>query len=140
MKLKDKQAALLEDLSYIPNDREHVLGYIMDLGKGAEKVPEDCLIDTFRVDGCMSQLWVVPEFREGLCYYRSESDSLMVKGMASLLCDFYSEAKPDEIIANDASFLSEVGISDHLTSNRRNGLSNLVSTIQRFAKSCMAES
>ena len=85
----------------------------------------------------MSQLWVVPAYRDGSCYFRSESDSAIVKGIASLLCDFYSGASPDEIINEDAGFLGEVGITQHLTPNRRNGLGRIVDSIQRFARSCL---
>ena len=65
--------------------------------------------------------------------------SAIVKGIASLLCDFYSNEKPDDIQKTDADFLSEVGITQHLSPNRRNGLSRIVESIQRFAKSCLAE-
>jgi len=123
----------------IPDAYER-LGHIVELGKKAEGLSEDLRIDSFKIEGCMSQLWVVPEFRDGLCYFKSESDSAIVKGIASLLCNFYSEAKPDEIIQEDASFLGEVGITQHLSPNRRNGLSRIVEAIQRFAQSCLADS
>ena len=113
---------------------------MVEQGKKAEGLPDDLRIDSFKIEGCMSSLWVVPEFREGLCYFISESDSAIVKGIASLLCDFYSEATPEDIVANDADFLGEVGITQHLSPNRRNGLSRIVESIQRFAKSCMAGS
>ena len=88
----------------------------------------------------MSHLWVVPEHKYGLCRYQSESDSAIVKGIANLICEFYSEALPKEIIETNADFLSEVGITQHLSPNRRNGLSRIVESIQRFAKSCIADS
>jgi cysteine desulfuration protein SufE len=88
----------------------------------------------------MSQLWVVPAFNGGLCSFRSESDSAIVKGIAELLCNFYSDATPEEIIAADAEFLGEVGITQHLSPNRRNGLSRIVESIKRFAQSCLADS
>lgn len=139
MSLADKQAALVEEITLIPDAYER-LGHIVELGKKAEGLSEDLRIDSFKIEGCMSQLWVVPEFRDGLCYFKSESDSAIVKGIASLLCNFYSEAKPDEIIQEDASFLGEVGITQHLSPNRRNGLSRIVEAIQRFAQSCLADS
>lgn len=139
MNLKEKKDALVEEITLIPDAYER-LGYIVDRGKKAKGLPEDLRIDSFKIEGCMSQLWVVPEFREGLCHYHSESDSAIVKGIASLLCDFYSEAQPEEIVRTDADFLGEVGITQHLSPNRRNGLSRIVESIQRFAKSCLAES
>lgn len=136
MTLEEKKAALIEEITLIPDAYER-LGHIVELGKNAEGLPDDLQLDSFKIEGCMSQLWVVPEFKDGQCYFKSESDSAIVKGIASLLCDFYSGAKPDDIIVTDAEFLGEVGITQHLSPNRRNGLSRIVESIQRFAKSCM---
>ncbi len=135
MTLAEKQNDLVEEINLIPDAYER-LGHIVELGKKAEGLPEDLRIDSFKIEGCMSQLWVVPEFKDGLCFFRSESDSAIVKGIASLLCNFYSEATPDDIIANDASFLGEVGVTQHLSPNRRNGLGRIVESVQRFAQSC----
>ena len=138
MTLKEKKDQLTEELSLIPDPYER-LGYVVERGKNAEGLPEDLHIDSFKIDGCMSQLWVVPEFKSGLCHYRSDSDSAIVKGIAEVLCGFYSGQKPEEIAETDADFLGEVGITQHLSPNRRNGLSRIVESIQRFAKSCMAK-
>jgi cysteine desulfuration protein SufE len=138
MTLEQKKDALVEEITLIPDAYER-LGYIVDRGKRADGLTEDLRIDSFKIEGCMSQLWVVPAYKEGLCSFKSESDSAIVKGIASLLCDFYSEAKPDDIRKTDADFLSEVGITQHLSPNRRNGLSRIVESIQHFAKSCIAE-
>ena len=139
MTLKEKQDALVEEITLIQDAYER-LGYIVDCGKQAAGLTEDLRIDSFKIEGCMSQLWVVPAFKGGHCSFRSESDSAIVKGIAELLCNFYSDAKPEEIIATDAEFLGEVGITQHLSPNRRNGLSRIVESIQRFAQSCLAGS
>jgi cysteine desulfuration protein SufE len=139
MTLEQKKDALVEEITLIPDAYER-LGYIVDRGKKADGLTEDLRIDSFKIEGCMSQLWVVPAYKEGLCSFKSESDSAIVKGIASLLCDFYSEAKPDDIRKTNAEFLSEVGITQHLSPNRRNGLSRIVESIQHFAKSCLTES
>ncbi len=139
MTLQQKQDALIEEITLIPDPYER-LGYIVDRGKQAEGLTEDLRIDNFKIEGCMSQLWVVPAFKQGLCFFRSESDSAIVKGIAALLCQFYSDATPEAILATDAEFLAEVGITQHLSPNRRNGLSRIVESIQRFARSCLAGS
>lgn len=138
MTLEEKKAALVEEITLIPDAYER-LGYIVERGKNAKSLSDDLRIDTFKIEGCMSQLWVIPEYRDQLCYFHSDSDSAIVKGIASLLCDFYSEASPADIIKTDAEFLGEVGITQHLSPNRRNGLSRIVESIQRFAQSCLAE-
>ena len=138
MTLEQKKDALVEEITLIPDAYER-LGYIVDRGKKADGLTEDLRIDSFKIEGCMSQLWVVPAYKKGLCSFKSESDSAIVKGIASLLCDFYSEAKPDDIRKTNADFLSEVGITQHLSPNRRNGLSRIVESSQHFANSCLVE-
>ena len=139
MNLKEKKESLIAEITLIPDAYERLV-YIVDSGKNSEGLTEDLRIDTFKIEGCMSQLWVVPKYKNGLCHYQSESDSAIVKGIANLICDFYSGAFPKEIVDTDADFLSEVGITQHLSPNRRNGLSRIVESIQRFAKSCSADS
>ena len=90
MTLEQKKDALVEEITLIPDAYER-LGYIVDRGKKAEGLPEDLRIDPFKIEGCMSQPWVVPAYKEGLCSFKSESDSAIVKGIANLLSDFYTE-------------------------------------------------
>ena len=139
MTLEEKKLLLVEELTLIPDPMER-LGYVVDCGRKAAGLDEELRIDSFKIEGCMSQLWVVPEFKDGVCIFRSESDSAIVKGIATLLCDFYSHQTPRSIVETDADFLGEVGITQHLSPNRRNGLSRITETIQRFARSCMAGS
>lgn len=135
MLLAKKQQSLVEELSLIPDAYER-LGYLVEYGKKLTKLEPSLKINQFMIEGCLSQLWIVPKFESGKCSFQSESDSAIVHGIAGLLCNFYSNQPPEEIINNDASFLGEVGISQHLSPNRRNGLSKIVEFIQRFAESC----
>ena len=88
-----------------------------------------------RIEGCLSNLWFVAEYRDGRCYFLCQADSLVVKSIAGLLCRFYSGATPAAILALDPSFLREAGISEHLSSNRRNALTKVWSRI----RACAAE-
>jgi len=90
-------------------------------------------IDAHRVEGCLARLWFVAEFRDGRCEFQSESDSLIVKAVAGLLCEFYSGRTPGEILAHPPEFLNRLGISQHLTLTRRNGLARVWETIRSFA-------
>jgi len=135
MLLAEKQQLLSDELKLIPDAYER-LGYLVEYGKKLPALDPSLKIDHFKIEGCLSQLWIVPKFVDGKCIFQCESDSAIVHGIAGLLCHFYSEQPPEAIIENDASFLSEVGIQQHLSPNRRNGLSKIVGFIQRFAQSC----
>lgn len=136
MSLKEKSARIVEEMGFLP-DRFERFTYIVDFGKNRESLPADLRIETFRVEGCQSQLWLVPEFREGRCYFQADSDSAIVKGIASLICDYYSGETPQDVLQGDVHFLEEVGVDQHLSSNRRNGLGKVDERIKRFASSCI---
>lgn len=139
MILEKRKRKLVEEIRLIPDPYER-LGYLVERGKKAKELGADLRIDSFKIEGCLSQLWIVPKFKEGRCHFHSDSDSVIVKGIANMLCDFYSDATPEEIVKTDAHFLGEVGITQHLSPNRRNGLSRIVESIQRFARSCLRDS
>ena len=83
-------------------------------------------MDQFLVRGCISKAWLFPQFNEGTVTFKADSEAMIVKGIIALLLEVYNEATPTEILGEDGSFLSEVGVTQHLSSNRRNGLSNVL--------------
>jgi len=87
-----------------------------------------------RVPGCLANLWLVAELRGGRCHLQCDSDSQIVRAVAGLLCEFYSDATPGEILAQPPDFLEQVGINQHLTANRRNVLSRVWERIRSFAE------
>ena len=140
MNLEEKKAALIEELSLFP-DYSELLEHVMSQGKNAGGLPDNLRIENFEIKGCVAQLWLVPEFRDGRCYFTPDAErgAFISLGVASVVCDFYSGAKPEEIVATDMEFLrGKLDLA--LTQNRRNGLSQVIKSIQRFAKSCMADS
>jgi len=110
------------------------LTYVIDRAKDLPGLKDDYKIDTFLIKGCVSQLWVFPSFKEGKCFYQADSDASITKGTASLLCDLYSGESPEEIIEMEPDFLGDVGITQHLSPNRRNGLTGVREKIKAYAQ------
>ena len=133
MTLPEKQRRLLADLAPL-EDAQVRLAWLIERARERPLLPAELRVDAHRVEGCLARLWFVPEFRDGRCWFRSESDSLFVKAMAGLLCDFYSGRTPEEIIAHDPGFLTQIGLSHHLSPSRRNTLGRLGQRIRAFAK------
>ena len=94
----------------------------------------DMKTEAHRVPGCLANLWLVAESREGRCCFQCDSDSQIVRAVAGLLCDFYSGQTPEEILSVEPGFLEQVGINQHLTANRRNVLSRVWERIRSFAE------
>jgi cysteine desulfuration protein SufE len=132
MTLEEKKRELMNDLSLLPSAQDRLM-YVVDKAKRTSPLPPEFRADPHRVEGCLSNLWFIPEYREGKCYFKVDADSHIVRGIAIVLADFYSGHEPAEILRNDPEFLSEVGITQHLSPNRRNGLSRLWEKIRDFA-------
>ena len=115
------------------NDWEDRYKELIQLGKSFSEYPEDNREEKYKVKGCQSQVWLYPEFREGRVYFHADSDAVLVKGIVGLLVSVYSDATPDEILATKPDFLKEVGITEHLSMNRSNGLAAMMKQIQMYA-------
>lgn len=103
------------------------------LGKELSSFPEDKREDKYKVKGCQSQVWLYPEFKDGRVYFYGDSDAVLVKGIVGLLISVYSDATPDEIISTKPEFLKDVGITEHLSMNRSNGLASMMKQMQMYA-------
>ena len=106
--------------------------YLLDQAKKAKKFPEEFRQDSFKVDGCQAQVWLVP-FIEGekLCFH-SDSDAFISKGMVTLLCEIYGGRKPDEIVKANYELLSVLDLDTLLTPGRRNGVYSMLMKIKEY--------
>ena len=138
MSLEQKRADLVETIGLLP-DGEERLAYLLSRGRKAPPLDAVHKTPDRLLPGCVSQLWIYPEFRDGLCHFGMDADALITKGIAAVVCGFYSGEKPADIIAMEPDFLAEVGISQVLSPNRANGLASLRSRIKAFAQHCLAQ-
>ena len=131
MGLADKRAQLIAELEPFGDHHER-FQYIIDRAKTAPGLAADLKLDAFLIEGCTSNLWLGPSLEGGTCRFRCDADSLITKGIAALVCELYDGATPQEVASTDANFLAEVGVTQHLSPNRRNGLTTLVAKIRAF--------
>lgn len=106
---------------------------IIQIGKSLNSFPEEKRDEKYKVKGCQSQVWLYPEFKDGKIFFYGDSDAVLVKGIVGLLINVYSESTPDEVLATKPEFLKEVGITEHLSMNRSNGLAAMMKQIQMYA-------
>jgi len=138
MTLTEKRDELVEDLSIIEDPQER-FAYIIDNARSLPALDAEFKVDAFKVEGCQSQLWLAPSYHDEKCFFQTDSDAVITKGVAGLLTELYSGYPPEDILSMPPDFLAEVGITQHLTPNRRNGLSNVWNKIKAFAEHCMAQ-
>jgi cysteine desulfuration protein SufE len=106
---------------------------LIQIGKTLAPFPEDKREEKYKVKGCQSQVWLYPEFKEGIVHFHADSDAVLVKGIVAVLTSVYSNATPDDILSTKPDFLGEVGITEHLSMNRSNGLAAMMKQIQMYA-------
>ncbi len=106
---------------------------LIQLGRSLPPYPEDKRDEKYKVKGCQSQVWLFPELKDGRVFFHADSDAVLVKGIVALLTSVYSDATPDEILSTKPEFLKEVGITEHLSMNRSNGLAAMMKQIQMYA-------
>ncbi|MAK28725.1 MAG: Fe-S metabolism protein SufE [Opitutae bacterium] len=133
MSIEDKRDQLVEEL--IPfEDHLERLTYVIDRAKDLPGLEDAYKIDTFLIKGCVSQLWIFPSFSDGKCNFQADSEASITKGTASLLCELYSGETPEDVLRLEPDFLGEVGITQHLSPNRRNGLTGVREKIKAYAQ------
>lgn len=132
MTINDIQDEIIEEFTEMDDwmDRYQLL---IDLGEEQATLPATDKTDDNLIDGCQSRLWLVCDERDGLLYYRAESDALIVKGIVALLIRILNGQSPADILASDLYFIDRIGLSDHLSPTRSNGLLSMVKQMRLYA-------
>jgi cysteine desulfuration protein SufE len=133
MNLAEKQAEITAQLAPLKNGQDR-LAFLVEKVKARPPLAPELRVEENLIPGCLAKLWFVAHVRAEKCFFDCDSDSLVVKAIAGLLCEFYSGQAPAEILAHDPKFLAPLGITQHLTPNRRNALSKIWEHIRQFAE------
>lgn len=121
------------------SDWEERYKYLIDLGKKMPAMEESFQIPENLVKGCQSQVWIHAELKEDKIFFQADSDASIVKGIIALLVGVYSGSTPDEILATKPTFLEEIGLREHLSMSRANGLNSMMKQISFFAMAFKAK-
>lgn len=132
MSVNDRVKVLIEEFNQI-SDWEDRYKNIIQRGKQLAPMNEDKKIDQNLVKGCQSKVWFHAEMKEGKIYFQGDSDAAIVKGIVALLLTIYSESSPDDILNTKPDFLDEIGLKEHLSMSRANGLSSMLKQISLYA-------
>lgn len=132
MRFTARQHALVEELMHLSDHHER-LSAVVDRAKQQLRFAAAERSDRNRVAGCVSNVWMIPELRGGHCYFRSDADSPVVRGLVALVVAFYSGATPAEILQTDADPLETLDLTRSLSATRRHGLAAVKSAIRAFA-------
>lgn len=106
---------------------------LIDLGNGQEPLPQEYKTDNNLIEGCQSRVWLQADLVNGKVIFRAESDALIVKGIVSLLISVYSGQTPDDILASEPYFVEAIGLKEHLSPTRSNGLVAMIKQMKLYA-------
>ena len=132
MSIQEKINQIKEDFSYFDN-WEDKYQYLIDLGKKLPKLEDKFKNEDFRVQGCTSNLWVIPQLSEDKLTFIGASDSVIVQGLFYLVQYVYNNESPQTILDQPLDFFDEIGLSSHLGPSRSNGLNYLKKRIFSIA-------
>ena len=132
MTINEAQDEIVEEFSELDDwmDRYQVL---IDLGNEQKPLPESDKNESNLIPGCQSRLWLVCEEENGQLFFRAESDAIIVKGIVTLLIKVLSGHTPDEILAADLYFIDKIGLREHLSPTRSNGLLSMLKQMRMYA-------
>jgi len=132
MTINELQDEIIEEFSQF-DDWMDKYSLLIDLGNSLEPLEEKHKTSQNIIEGCRSRVWLNAEINNGVISYRGESDAVLVKGIVSLLIHVLTNHTPDEIINTDLYFIEKIGLREHLSPTRSNGLLAMVKQMKLFA-------
>ena len=133
MSIQEKVEGYKKTLALFPNPQEKYQ-YLIEQAKKSEEFPTELRIDEFKVNGCQSQVWLVPEEKDSKLYFKSDSDALIAKGLVTLIASIYSDETPIDIVNSEIDLMEEFELGVILSPARRNGAFSMLKTIREFSQ------
>jgi cysteine desulfuration protein SufE len=135
--INSAQQDVIDEFSFF-DDWMDKYQHIIDLGRKLPDFPEDWQTDKYKIHGCQSQVWIRPDRQNGRLHFDATSDSAIVCGLIALLLRVYSDRTPDEILDTPPDFIGDIGLVEHLSPTRSNGLHAMLKQIFAVAEAAKA--
>ncbi len=132
MTIEDIQARIIKEFSLF-EDWTDKYKHIIKLGSKLEELPEEDHVDSNLVKGCQSQVWLTANLEDEKLIFRADSDAAITKGLVALMIRVYSNQTPDDILKFNPDFLKNIGLAEHLSPTRANGLASMVKQMKIYA-------
>ncbi len=133
MSITEKEQEVIEEFSLF-EDWMDKYSYLIELGKELPMIDEKYKTNQFLISGCQSRVWLHAALKDGKIFLTADSDAVITKGIVSLLISVLSGHTPSEILEAKLDFLEQIGLKEHLSPTRANGLSSMVKQIMLYAR------
>ena len=138
MNIEEIQQEIIEEFSDF-DDWMDKYQLLIDIGSEQEPLPEQYKTEQNLIDGCQSRVWLQADDVDGKIHFQAESDALIVKGIVTLLIRVVSDHTPDEILEADLHFINDIGLTEHLSPTRSNGLLAMLKQMKLYAMAFKAK-
>ncbi|MDP2089208.1 MAG: SufE family protein [Flavobacteriaceae bacterium] len=132
MTIKEIQEEIIDEFSMF-DDWMQRYEYLIDIGKSLPQIDESFKIDENLIKGCQSKVWLYAGLNSGKVNYTADSDAILTKGIIALLLRVFSNQSPADILETEIYFVDEIGLKEHLSPTRANGLVSMIKQIKLFA-------
>lgn len=132
MSIQEKETEIIDEFA-IYEDWMEKYEYIIELGKDLPAIDEKYKTDDFIVKGCQSRVWLMAEMKENKVYFTADADAIIAKGLIALLVRVFSGETPETIVGDDLDFIKEIGLQEHLSPTRSNGLASMIKKMKTYA-------
>jgi cysteine desulfuration protein SufE len=126
MSIKEIEQEIIEEFELFGDDWEGKYEHLIDLGKSLPKIKDEYKTDERIIKGCQSKVWLHTEMKDGKIIFSADSDAIITKGMVALMIRVLSGQPADEIVSADMSFIDKIGLKEHLSPTRANGLLSMI--------------
>lgn len=133
MDIKNIQNQIVEDFSMF-DDWEERYSYMIDLGKSLPIIAPEYKTEKYLIKGCQSQVWLHADFVESKVIFTADSDAIITKGMVAILVRVFSGQTPSAILSADTDFIDKIGLKEHLSPTRANGLVSMIEQMKLYAQ------
>lgn len=132
MKIKEIQEEIVDEFSMFDDWMERY-EYIIELGKKLPLIKEEFKTENNLIKGCQSKVWLQGEQTDDKIVFTADSDAILTKGIIAILIRTFSNQKASDILEADMSFIDEIGLKEHLSPTRANGLVSMIKNIKMYA-------
>lgn len=132
MTIKEIQDEIIDEFSMF-DDWMQRYEYIIELGKSLPLIKEEYKTDENLIKGCQSKVWLQGEQNDDKIVFTADSDAILTKGIIAILIRAFSNQKAEDIIKADTEFIDEIGLKEHLSATRANGLVSMIKNIKMYA-------
>ncbi len=132
MRIDEIQNEIVEEFSLF-EDWMQKYEYIIELGKTIKPIDNENKVDSNLIKGCQSKLWLHAELKNGKVIYTADSEAIITKGIAAVLLRVFSNQTPVDIINSDVDYIDKIGLKEHLSPTRANGLVSMVKQLKYYA-------